>query len=248
MYYWNRDNFEGLLSLAEALGAHAHFVHLAEYCANRERGLRRQAFDALERFLEEAEGWPADQARERVLAILELHRRAPEAHQFLTEPLHRRLLTPVLRSWEADGSATAEALRWLGILSRDLSFVERALEQAPDDVIARRYLVNACLSFADYAMHHLYESRFIGSTEDTRHALDRARTFLSSAPDAGPFADLANEHAGLEQMLDDWVEYKRSTSGSFADWCRARGRKYSWATAIYYGTPDKQDEGQRDET
>jgi hypothetical protein len=235
MYYWNQDNFEGLRELAGALKADARLAGLARYCTLRERGLRREAFTALDRFLAETTRWEPQEARGRALAILELHLHSPRVHQFLSQPLRRRFLLPVLESWLEEGGAPAVAIRWLGVLRPDLSLVERALEMDPGDVVARRRLVTHHLRSAEFAMHHLDESRFIGSESETRDDLERAGTLLARAPGEQELSALAEEHSGLVRMLEDRLAFQATGAASFPDWCRARGREYSWPRKVYYG-------------
>jgi hypothetical protein len=234
VYYWNKDNFESLLELADALAADPQLVLLAEYCKLREKGLRRQAFAALDEFLTETTRWDSSSARSRALAVLNLHLETQEAHQFLSQPLLGRFLLPVLAAWHREGSASPEAIRWLGILSRDHSLVGLALERDPTDDLARRYLVDAELSHVGYATHHLDESQFIGSESDAETAIERARELLLGASDQQLFADLSSELSTLDQMLTDWVEFRESSDESFPEWCEARGRSYSWPAKFYY--------------
>lgn len=95
MYYWNKDNFEGLLAVANVLDDIPQLRPLANYCRLRERGLRRQALSVLRDFLSTAAAWKTDDARESVVSILELHARAPDAHTFMTQPLSDELVFPV---------------------------------------------------------------------------------------------------------------------------------------------------------
>lgn len=89
-------------------------------------------------------------------------------------------------------------------------------------------------------MHHLDESRFIGSESEAADDLERARMLLASAPDSQDVSDLAEEYAGLRLMLDDWLQFRAATPepfpecNAFPEWCRARGREHSWPTKVYY--------------
>jgi hypothetical protein len=96
MYYWNKDNFEGLLAIADALSADPQLSLLAAYCTLREKGLRAQAFAALDEFLTETAKWHPDAARPCAMSVLEIHLKAKDVHQFLSQPLQCRFLLPVL--------------------------------------------------------------------------------------------------------------------------------------------------------
>ena len=234
MHYWNKPNFEGLLQLAEALSSDERLTSLAQYCRCRERGLRQEAFAALEQFLGAASRWKSSDARRICQAVLELHARTPKAHQFLTQPLSARFVLPVLEAWVADEPDSQTALRWLGILRRDSGLLQRALALSPEDVPVRRRLADRHLSEVDHATHHLGESQLLGSLEATRESLAKARAILDEAPDSAPMADLAREISEFESMLDDWESYREMPEGTFPEWCARRDRPYSWPTIVYY--------------
>lgn len=234
MHYWNKANFEGLLQLAESLNSDERLSSLAEYCRCRERGLRQEAFAALEEFLGTAGQWQSSDARHICQTVLELHARTPAAHQFLTHPLRTRFVLPVLEGWVAEEPDCQTALRWLGILRRDLASLQRALALSPEDVPVRRLLADWHLSYVDHATHHLGESQLLDSLEATRESLAQARAILDDAPDSTPLTDLVAEIVEFESMLDDWESYCKTPEGTFPEWCAARNRGYSWPTIVYY--------------
>ncbi len=234
MHYWNKVNFESLLQLAEALSSDERLSSLAEYCRCRERGLRREAFTALEQFLAAASHWESSDARRICQTVLELHARTPEAHQFLTQPLSTRFVFPVLEAWVADEPDSQTALRWLGILRRSSTLLQRAIALSPEDVPVRRRLADWHLADVDHATHHLGEGLLLGSLEAARESIAKARAILDDAPDSTPMADLAGEISKFESMLDDWESYCEMPAGTFPEWCARRNRPYSWPTIVYY--------------
>ena len=234
MDYWNQDNFEGLERLADELASLPGLQALADYARARSRGVRREAFAALEGFLRNAPAPASRPARELSLQILTLHSQTREAHQFLAQPLLVRFLFPTLQAW-IDGEPTAHApLRWLGLLQNDGDLLRRALVTGPDDVAVRYRLIDFALGAADYATHHLDEGVFIGEPADAREALALATGLITEAPDAGPFTRQTDEVAQLTALLDDWQAYSAHPEGSFVDWCAERQRPYAWAKKYYY--------------
>lgn len=236
MHYWNKDNFEGLVELSRELKLTEELTELAEYCNLREQGLRKQALKRLDAFLKTAETWNSERARHLVLVILRADARTPETHQFMTHPLLTKFIYPTLNQWKADEPSEIEALHWLGLLLSDTKDLEAALAIDPADVPVRRRLINLELDDADHATHHLSESVLLSTVEETRSAIEKAREWISSAPDAKPFADLQAEADSYEQILEDWVEYRQSPAGTFPEWCESQGRQYSWLTIVYYDT------------
>ena len=200
--------------------------------------MRRQAFAALERFLDEASSWELADRREICEEILELHARTPEAHQFLSQPILSRFLLPVVEEWVETEPTGIIPLRWLGILTGDPALLRRALTEFPGDVPARRSLAGLLLSGVDYATHHLVESRLLEDLEATQAAVARIRTLLEAAPEPAAFADLVSELDHYEMLLSDWALYEASPEGTFPEWCERRGRSYQWPSVYYYGEGD----------
>ena len=234
MYYWNRENFEGLLELSRELDAHPDRAPLANYCRLRDKGLRRDAFSALEQFLEAARSFDSATARAATVEILETNARASRTHQFLTQPLVARFLKPTLQAWMDDEPTASTPVRWLGILSRDNRLLCKALSVCPEDIPVRRMLVDSALSFADYATHHLDESRFLGNVDEVMEALAHARTLVAGAPEAESFMHRMSEVNHFDAQVADWIAYSKDPAGSFPEWCATQGRKYSYPIKIYY--------------
>jgi len=235
MHYWNRDNFEGLLDLANALeGKGQDFNLLSDYCRNRERGLRKQAFESLQQFLEISNSWSDYDARDRCQTILELQSLVPGIHQFLSQPLVSGFVDPVLEKWLTDEPENHHALRWLGLLHGESDFLFKALEISPDDNPVRSRLIAMHIDEVDYATHHLDESHFIGDLEDAMRALETASQLLEAAVGCFPAKQFADEIDEYQQMLTDWKEYVSAPAGTFPDWCASRGRSYSWPIKVYY--------------
>jgi hypothetical protein len=234
VYYWNKANFEGLVQVADALAEDPQLLPLAEYCRQREHGLRRKAFETLELFIASTKAWELAYVRDACQRILEIHARTPEAHQFLAQPLLTRFIFPVLDAWVADEPSGQTALRWLGILRRDRDLLEKALVLSPEDAPARRCLVGGHLSHVDYATHHLVEGVLLGDLDSTKQALADARAVAEAAPDPVPLADVTGEIERYAALLRDWESYCESPEGTFPDWCAQRGRSYQWPTIVYY--------------
>ena len=66
MYYWNKDNFEGLEAIARSLQESTDVKDFSDYCRLRAEGLRKQAFEALSRFLLQALNWEFEKRRDFV--------------------------------------------------------------------------------------------------------------------------------------------------------------------------------------
>jgi hypothetical protein len=224
MFYWNRGNFEDLTKLSEELDSHSNLAALANYCRLREKGLRRQAFSALEEFLSAARSFDSAAARSAAVTIMESNARVNRAHQFLTQPLVSRFLVPTLRSWMNDEPDASTPIRWLGMLLRDHELLERALSMCPEDTPVRSLLIERHLYDAWFATHHLNETTFLGSVDVAVTDLARARELITNAPDPDALAHLASRLHYFDALIADWKTYSENPTGSFPEWCAERGK------------------------
>ena len=137
----------------DRLSAHPEWTR---YCAFRETGLRRQAFDALHVFLDEAMAWPFDRRLEFALSVLQLGTDTP-SNPLLTQPLYMGLLVPTLREWNVRESGNAQSHLWLGLLRQDnpSAHLERAIALDPGCEAAYRVLSEWICDDIRYNQHEL---------------------------------------------------------------------------------------------
>lgn len=233
MWYWNQANFECLAEAAAALTGH-ELGHLAEYCRMRERGLRKEAFQQLQLFLDEARQWDANRSRQTCVLILEVDARLTGLHGLLTFPLTQQFVFPVLEGWLEDESDSQLAMRWLGLLRGEKELLERAIRLREDDVPVRKKLIDLWLRTADNATHHLGESVFLSDVAIVKHDLARAREILERAPDPQPLDYSRQEIVDYEALVADWEAYCVDKKGTFPDWCKEQGRPREWGAIYYY--------------
>lgn len=235
MHYWNRDNFEGLLDLADAFESNSlDFDLLSRYCRYRENGRRKEAFEALREFLNNNKPWIDSVAREKCQTILELQSLVPGVHQFLSQPLMTQFIDPVLEKWLMDEPENPQPLRWFGLLHGHSEYLCKALTITPEDNPVRSRLITMHMADVDYATHHLDEGHFIGNLEMAKQALKTAEQLLNDAPKDFPSTHLKEEITTYESMLNDWEEFSESPEGTFPAWCAAKNRYYFWPTKFYY--------------
>ena len=240
IHYWNKNNFESLIQIAAQLRKTKELVRLAEYCELREKGLRKHALAAVRRFLDESAALAEERKLELAISLLELHWAIPEAHQFLTHPLQHEFILPTLRKASRPGNSAFRNLALLEALSgggeEGRNALSLALQYDPSDIMVRKKIVSMLLNEADFAMHHLHESHFIGSEEHCQTVLDKAGALLEpSVADPNVFNFFAQEHRALSAKLEDWLEYKKTVQTiPFPDWCASMDHDYGWSLTVYY--------------
>lgn len=232
--YWNQPNFEGLLTLAMHFDTQPGLQALAQYCRMREKGLRREAFSALEQFLAATLSFDTATRRTAAVDIFEADARSHEAHQFLSQPLLSRFLLPTLQAWVDEQPSAQVPLRWLGLQLNEHELLVKALALCPADSPVRMRLINHSLSSVDHATHHLDESHFIGNVEYAHAELARAQALISSAAEPERLQHLQTELLEYQNLIADWIAYSKAPRGTFPQWCAEQGRTYHYPAKFYY--------------
>lgn len=233
-YYWRKDQFDGLRSLAETLRTDPHLTLLAKYCELLEKGLRKQAIVVSRQFVESTGDWPESDRRVATDKLMAYQFRSPGIWALINHPIMHGLVRPTMERWVEEEPENPIVLRWHGKLTNDYSALEKAIVVAPEDDLVRLWLIEWLLGDADFAMHHLSESLFLGDEEEAGKWLQQAHIYISEAGSPELFETQREEHESLSRLLQDWHEYKKTTSDSFPDWCNRLGKKHAWWKAYYY--------------
>lgn len=227
-WYWNRANFEGLAQVARRFAAQPATADLGQHYLLRERGLRKEAFQALESFVACARQWTEPDQRDFAQEILELHLARPEIHQLLPSPLLEKLLLPLLKRWRDSEPEDGRPLAWLALLGQPEPelLLRQALQLDPASPLARELLVRHLLRALDFALHEL-----------PHHCLGQPETLLAQIDEALEWAS-PEQRPEVERrrlLVRDWLEFQERPEGlDFAAWCATRGRKYRWLARYPY--------------
>ena len=174
MRYWNQKNFEGLLEIADSIRDRPDWHGFESYCRLREKGLRKQALEELNRFVAQVVDWSFDRRRELVDWLLWTRYRGPEVHWLIAFPLEQGVIQPTLLEWTIISPTEPTPHRWLGWYFhghrgrgwyfRGNDSLWRAIELGDDTDIPRSTLINRLIRDIEYATHHL-PHYFIGDPE-----------------------------------------------------------------------------------
>ncbi len=175
---------------------------LLEYLRLRDRGLRRQAFTELDRFLERSETLDFETRCRLAEDLLETEFPSPY-------PLVIRFLLPTYRRWRDINPKSAVAWRGLGILEEGpegFDCLEQALELEPGDSRVRIKLAQKLVQGADYELHEL-PWFFLGSDPmETKTDLYRARDLLMETVNSEQVVSLREKIVDLESKLSEWLD------------------------------------------
>jgi hypothetical protein len=234
MYYWNKDNFEGLEAIARSLQESTDVKDFSDYCRLRAEGLRKQAFGALTRFLFQALNWEFEKRRDFVDWLLTVQYNNPKIHQLIPHPLVKKLVEPTLNEWMEYQPESPVPHRWRGVYFREFRELERALALDATDLVARSVAASRLLKDVEYDTHHLCDGLFLGSEKEAESLLEEAFAHIQRLPESENRSTLETSYERLRNLLDDWLEYKEAPQGTFPEWCESRGRQHFWWKAVYY--------------
>lgn len=233
MWYWNQQNFEGLIAVADSIADQPLWTLFAQYCRLREKGLRPQAMQSITQLISEAANWDDSDRRRFADWIYSTSLRNPEVHQLIPKPLNLRLLIPTLSQWAASEPSNAIPERWLGFATADHQHFSTALSLDSTDDISRFRLVSRDLADVDYQCHHLPEF-FIGEVHTAIDTLNRAKSMTAGFSNREIPPSLEADFTELYGKVSDWQSFRSSGGDSFAEWCMSHGRNYHWVKAYYY--------------
>ncbi len=233
MWYWNRENFEGLVAVADSIADQPQWQLYAQYCRLREKGLRPQSLRAITELIAEAAGWTHQARRQFADWIYSTSLCNRKVHQLIPTPLKLDLLVPTLQEWADSEPTNATPKRWLGFATGDHQHFSSALSVDPTDDVSRYRLVSRDLADVDFQCHHLPEI-FIGEIDTAIFRLNRAQSLAADFSNLEIGPTLETDFSVLYGMVCDWQVFQESGGESFADWCIANRRDYQWVKTYYY--------------
>jgi hypothetical protein len=242
---------ECLRIAAVQASANASWKEFANYIENRERGLRRIAFQHLESFLQASKSWPFNERKEFASWLCPLlDEFGSDGYGLTPQPLSEQLLVPTLREWAKRELTNSTPCRWLafffvgnvhlvtrtGLVESPIearSLLREALKRYSSDESARIRLIEIIIGDAEFSCHHL-PHYYIGEPVDDLAHLEEAVELLSHVANPTQSARLQSEMGCVKSLIEDWIAFKQATEADFNEWCLKRGRKYRWVKSINY--------------
>lgn len=243
---------ECLRIVATQASANEAWSEYAQYCRDREGGLRRRAFQHLKKFLETAKAWSFHDrsafANWVCLRITEFGE--SDSCGLVPKPLAEQLVVPTLREWAGSETTNSTPCRWLGMFFSAVvypglrtglttggddaySLLREALRRSPADRLARIRLIEMIVGDAEYSCHHL-PHYYIGEPKDDLARITEAVELLSGVDEPAQNARLQSEVDHAIQLIDDWIRFTDAGEADFNQWCLTHGRTYRWIRAYYY--------------
>jgi tetratricopeptide (TPR) repeat protein len=225
------EDLDRLLIIAGDAEEKPQWSSLARYYRLRTKGLRRDAFAALDDFLSEAVQW-AFADRLSLCLWLASHLDDVWGQSLVApHPVDTKIVTPTLLEWVAAEPMNADAHYWAGQLASDFlgdvsrrpHHFRRAVALDPMHDPARLALARWLESGADYAQHHLPDF-YIGDVEKDLRNLREAISLIEPVRDQASIDFLRTQIQRLTDIALEWRAFKAAGGGDFARWCAQAGK------------------------
>lgn len=234
MYYWNRDNFEGLKSIGDTYSSIKGYELFGKYCLQKEQGLKKLAINSIKSFVIDVKKRSVHEQREIAEELSSLAFWNGKIHQLLSHPLVE-LLKGILENWTTDEPENATPHKWLGYIARDIASYQRALEIDPNDEICLTRIAQSHLNSVDFQSHHLSESLFIGDYEFAKASLEQAQCLIKKVNSPDVKEKMQSELDYYNRLLECWNEFSNSEKTEpFPNWCASKGEEFNFWSIVYY--------------
>jgi hypothetical protein len=201
----DRD-FDAMDAIGRSAAEHPEWPAFAPFCMARARGLRAEAFLALDAFLRHAAPWPFDKRREFIRWLM-ARRRSFSVGEILTpQPLYARLLAPTVQEWCSQEPENAQPWLFRGLLGCDdpSASLGRALELDPTCEEARQMLAQWIVADIQYNQHHMPDF-YINDPRLDLAALERVGGLVAGSTDLA-WAEITQQEASeLRAIATTWL-------------------------------------------
>lgn len=231
--YWNKDNFEGLLEIAQAIKAETYLADYRKYLVLREKGLRKQALDAVRLFVTQMNAADFEVQKKFTGWLLYTEWANGKVHQLIPHPLFEDMIKPCLQTWKIKEKDNPIPYRWAGIYLGEQTSLEKACAIDGDEQIARYSLIAQAIASIEYDTHHLPDY-YIGDPKDALDIGARTKIRIGKIKSIRDRQRFGKDLDCALQLVKDWVAYNKSGAKDFAKWCQNLGRNYQWIKAYYY--------------
>lgn len=234
MYYWNKENFDGLKAVAEHYAENEDFKHFSDYCKYQELGLRKKALQSIKEFVSRIDSLAFENQKGIASEIIELQFFNSNIHQLSSHPLQQKLIV-IFEKWSLEADASADPFRWLGCLKSDPDLFKEALKRDHTDQISIHKLADEYLDRVDYQLHHLGDSILLGSIEEAELSLLQAQRYIERIESSQKIEYYTKEWKELNSLLNLWRRYSAEESKlSFPDWAKIEGHDLGFPSTYYY--------------
>ncbi|WCL59500.1 hypothetical protein PNF30_14815 [Bacillus safensis] len=209
-----------------------------QYCVRKEQGLRKDALNVLQAFIEEMKENDFEVQREFTAWLFEWIERFEDGHHLLVYPLVNGVIQPVFQTWENVDPMDLRPYRWQGLFvhqGEGLPHLLKALELEGSK--EQRVIVQICevyLSALWYSFHHIHEDLYLSTYEKDQERIQGIERVMMLIQDKRTRTNVQKQAVYYGQLLTDWMAFQQTETRGFMKWCAERKKPYEWVEAFYY--------------
>ncbi|WBL30339.1 hypothetical protein [Bacillus safensis] len=209
-----------------------------QYCVRKEQGLRKDALNVLQAFIEEMTENDFEVQREFAAWLFEWIERFEDGHQLLVYPLVNGVIQPVFQTWENVDPLDVRPYRWQGLFvhqGEGLPHLLKALELGGSK--EQRVIVQICetyLSALWYSFHHIHEDLYLSTYEKDQERIQGIERVMMLIQDQRTRTNVQKQAVYYDQLLTDWMTFQQTETRGFMKWCAERKKPYEWVESFYY--------------
>ncbi|QRF34115.1 hypothetical protein [Bacillus safensis] len=209
-----------------------------QYCVRKEQGLRKDALNVLQTFIEEMKENDFEVQRKFTAWLFEWIERFEDGHHLLVYPLVNGVIQPVFQTWENVDPMDVRPYRWQGLFvhqGEGLPHLLKALELGGSK--EQRVIVQICetyLSALWYSFHHIHEDLYLSTYEKDQERIQGIERVMMLIQDKRTRTNVQKQAVYYGQLLTDWMAFQQTETRDFMKWCAERKKPYEWVEAFYY--------------
>ena len=225
-----------LLTVGKAAAENKKWNKFAQYCFDRETGLRKKAFGHLNEFLKNTENWSEEEKIEFVTFIFPFFETVQDAdYGAFPQPLSEKFIKQTLEKWCLKEMNDSRPFRWYGKYYHSFEHVNRALEINPQDDKARQILLKWGTYQLYYSVHHLPEG-YIGDLKEDLALIDKLKNHINKLTDEKLRKFWISELEGYAEFVRNYAEWKESGHLDLEKWGEENNKQVSYGgiSRAYY--------------
>lgn len=226
-----KSPYNELLTIGKATAENKAWTKYAEYCFDRDKGLRKEAFVHLNEFLKSTESWTEDDKIKFVSFLspfYESDRYCPFPY-----PLSEKLIKPTLEKWCLKEMADSRPFRWYGKFYYAYEYFEKALKINPQDEQARLVLLKKRMYYLWYSVHELPDG-YLGEPKEDLLLIDELKVEIAKLTDIKMQQLWTNTLENYTELVKNYIEWKKSGYSDLGKWGEANHKRVSLGVRTYY--------------
>lgn len=229
-----KDQNKALLIVAESVKNNPDWIDYMQYCLNREKGLRKEAFKHLTNFINTAVHWTFEDKVTFLKHVFPLFETIEEAsHGPFPQPLSERFIKPTLIEWCTIETQQSDPFRWFGIFYNSNDHLDKALMINPKDNKARIVCLQKLIYSIYHATHHLPDG-YIGDPQEDIKSAANAQEHIDVLSNRDVQLYWQRKLDAEMELVHNYIEWRASGHSDLVQWGKENKKNVASDTKHYY--------------